>query len=45
MRCAYFAELFAQQENSKADRELMFLSATLHDLGFTETRRANTLSP
>jgi len=36
MRCYWFAELFAQREGSKADRELMFLSATLHDLGFTE---------
>jgi hypothetical protein len=35
MRCYWFAELFAQKENSRADRELIFLSATLHDLGFT----------
>lgn len=39
MRCAYFGELLAQQEDSKADRELMFLSATLHDLGFTDAGR------
>ena len=39
MRCYWFAELFARQENSKADRELMFFSATLHDLGFTEYGR------
>ena len=29
MRCYWFAELFARQENAKADRELMFFSATL----------------
>jgi hypothetical protein len=39
MRCYWFAELFAQQESSLADRELMFLSAVLHDLGFTEHGR------
>ena len=39
MRCYWFGELFAQQEGSKADRELMFLSATLHDLGFTDLGR------
>jgi hypothetical protein len=39
MRCYWFAELFAQREGSKADRELMFLSATLHDLGFTDLGR------
>ena len=39
MRCYWFAELFARQESSNADRELMFLSATLHDLGFTEHGR------
>jgi len=39
MRCYWFAELFAQQAGSKADRELMFLSATLHDLGFTDLGR------
>ena len=32
MRCYWFAELFARKENSKADRELMFFSATLHDV-------------
>lgn len=36
MRCYWLAELYAQKEQSKADRELIFLSATLHDLGFTE---------
>jgi hypothetical protein len=41
MRCYWFAELFARQEGSKADRELMFLSATLHDLGFTEHGRGS----
>ncbi|MEW6397115.1 MULTISPECIES: HD domain-containing protein [unclassified Afipia] len=39
MRCYWFAELFAKQEQAKADRELMFLSAVLHDLGFTEYGR------
>lgn len=36
MRCYWFAELFAQQEAAKVDSELMFLSAVLHDLGFTD---------
>jgi hypothetical protein len=35
MRCYWFGELFAQQEGRKVDSELMFLSAVLHDLGFT----------
>ncbi len=39
MRCYWSAELFARRENSNADRELMFFSATLHDLGFTEYGR------
>ncbi|WPU99183.1 HD domain-containing protein [Mucilaginibacter sp. cycad4] len=39
MRCYYFGELLAQQENSKVDRELMFLSSVLHDLGFTDAGR------
>ena len=39
MRCYWFAELFARPENSRADRELMFFSATLHDLGLTEHGR------
>ncbi|SFN18272.1 HD domain-containing protein [Chitinophaga sp. YR627] len=39
MRCYYFAELLARKENSKADRELIFLSAILHDLGFTDAGR------
>ena len=33
MRCYWFGELFAQQEDRKVDSELMFLSAVLHDLG------------
>ena len=36
MRCYWFGELFAQQEDKKVDSELMFLSAVLHDLGFTD---------
>jgi len=36
MRCYWFAELFAQQERTTVDSELMFLSAVLHDLGLTE---------
>jgi cyanamide hydratase family protein with HD domain len=36
MRCYWFAELFAQQEDKKIDSELMFLSAVLHDLGLTD---------
>lgn len=36
MRCYWFAELFAQQDGTKVDSELMFLSAVLHDLGLTE---------
>ncbi|MDL2406838.1 metal-dependent phosphohydrolase [Rhizobium calliandrae] len=39
MRCYWFAELFAAKENSTADRELIFLSSTLHDLGFSELGR------
>lgn len=39
MRCYYFAELIARQEKVKIDRELIFLSATLHDLGFTDAGR------
>lgn len=39
MRCYWFSELFAQRENSKADREQIFLSSVLHDLGFTEAGR------
>ena len=35
MRCYWFGELFAQQEGKKVDSELMFLSAVMHDLGFT----------
>ena len=36
MRCYWFAELFAQQEGTKVDSELMFVSTVLHDLGLTE---------
>jgi hypothetical protein len=36
MRCYLFGELFAQQEGKTVDRELMFLSSVLHDLGFTD---------
>lgn len=36
MRCYWFGELFAQQEGTKVDSELMFLSAVLHDLGLTD---------
>lgn len=36
MRCYWFAELFAQQRRLSVDHELMFLSAVLHDLGFTK---------
>lgn len=39
MRCYFFAELFAKQENSDADLELIFLSTTMHDLGFTDLGR------
>jgi hypothetical protein len=36
MRCYWFGELFAQQEQRKVDSEEMFLSAVLHDLGLTD---------
>lgn len=36
MRCYWFGELFAQQEGTKVDSELMFLSSVLHDLGLTD---------
>lgn len=36
MRCYWFAELFAQQEGTKVDKEMMFLSSVLHDLGLTK---------
>ncbi|WP_321470566.1 hypothetical protein [uncultured Paludibaculum sp.] len=35
MRCYWFGELFAQQEDTKIDSEMMFLSSVLHDLGLT----------
>lgn len=36
MRCYFFGQLFAKQEGTKVDDELMFLSAALHDLGLTD---------
>jgi hypothetical protein len=36
MRCYWFGALFAQQESTKVDGELMFLSSVLHDLGLTD---------
>lgn len=36
MRCYWFAELFARQEGTRVDSELVFLSAVLHDLGLTD---------
>lgn len=39
MRSYWFAELFARAEGSRADREIMFLSAVLHDLGLTDHAR------
>ena len=39
MRCYWFSELFAQAEGTKVDRELLFLSSVLHDLGFTDHAR------
>ena len=36
MRCYWFGQLFARQEGTKVDSELMFLSAVLHDLGLTD---------
>lgn len=36
MRCYFFGQLFAKQEGTKVDDELMFLSAVLHDLGLTD---------
>ena len=41
MRCYWFSELFAQAEGAKVDSELMFLSAVLHDLGFTDHARGS----
>ncbi len=41
MRCYWFGELFAQQEGTIVDSELMFLSAVLHDLGLTELSRGS----
>ncbi|MEO3405512.1 HD domain-containing protein [Mucilaginibacter sp. CAU 1740] len=39
MRCYFFAELIAEQENADVDLELIFLSTTMHDLGFTDLGR------
>jgi hypothetical protein len=39
MRCYWFSELFAQQEGTKVDSELLFLSAVFHDLGLTDHAR------
>lgn len=36
MRCYFFGMLFAKQEGTQVDEELMFLSAVLHDLGLTD---------
>jgi hypothetical protein len=36
MRCYFFGMLFAKQEGTAVDEELMFLSAVLHDLGLTD---------
>ncbi|NGZ85192.1 HD domain-containing protein [Duganella aceris] len=36
MRCYFFGMLFAKQEGTPVDEELMFLSAVLHDLGLTD---------
>ncbi|WP_432327213.1 HD domain-containing protein [Mucilaginibacter sp. P25] len=37
MRCYHFADLFAKKHQVAADQELLFLSAVLHDLGFTSS--------
>jgi hypothetical protein len=39
MRCYFFSELVAKQEGVKVDLELIFLSTTMHDLGFTDLGR------
>ena len=39
MRCYWFSELFAQQEGTKVDHELLYLSSVLHDLGLTDHAR------
>lgn len=36
MRSFLFAELCVEQEQAKVDHELLFISAVLHDLGFTD---------
>ena len=41
MRCYWFSELFARAEGAKVDRELMFLSSVLHDIGLTDHGRGN----
>lgn len=39
MRCYWFGELLARQQGVQVDRELLFLSNVLHDLGLTEHAR------
>lgn len=39
MRCYFFAELLAEKEDAQVDLELIFLSTTMHDLGFTDIGR------
>ncbi len=39
MRCYWFSELFARAEGLKIDRELMFLSSVMHDIGLTDHGR------
>ncbi|MGP3534049.1 diguanylate cyclase [Microbacterium sp. RD1] len=39
MRCYWFSELFARQQGLQIDRELVFLSSVLHDLGLTDHAR------
>ena len=41
MRCYWFAELYAQREDVAVDKELLFISATLHDLGLTDVVRGS----
>lgn len=36
MRSYWFAALFAEAEGSRSDREIIFLSSVLHDLGLTD---------
>ncbi len=41
MRCYWFSELFARAEGAEVDRELMFLSSVLHDIGLTDHGRGH----